>query len=535
MAINIKPKQAFGFLDARNCVCNSPYCQPILTTDSFMIQGTVTAATGIDMILAGAFAQGWTLGAGWSLSGNTLIGTNVTGVATSFPSLGLTEGKYYLIQAVINVTSIGSAGANQGYILKVNDQALALPGGATAYNQDLTATWLFKAGAITTDIVEFSTNESTIDFEITAFSIYELSQPGIALFDGITQVDIETAFANPNSLKYYFNGTWLNTGSIIKEGEYSVTASELTMFEMFINTWGGITTARGCLTARFFDNVFYTNRIRNPEFSYTNLLYWTAGSGWGLVAGKACYSSGGGITALSQTVELRGGSFYQLDFSVNGITPGEALVVKISIEGAAQITLTRETPTTPQYNYIIDLSDETGLVSVEIFFTVATSSDTLCLDDFNLYTLSTIAEYTTNCINIQTEHPCTILLYATNFDNAFGLDYTTGALRHYLRVYGKIKYSNYPEDVEPFKFSDNSHILMFASSEKEYEVIIGDAPEQIHDCIAILRLHDVFQIDSVAYVRNGNYELNRRRSSDNSQAVFTVIEQEGVSSNYSCS
>jgi len=539
MALSIKPKQAFGFLDARNCVCGSPYCQPILTTDSLMLQGTSDAATGDNLLIDGDFdaSTNWTLGAGWSIAGGKLTATNISGtIAVSIANLGLTVGKLYLIQTSVVVTSAGSATAGQGWFVSVNGDYMQLPDSTPlgdGYNQSLTASWAYVPPISGDQVVTFGTDESTIDFEVLYFRIYEVSEVGIALYSGSTLVDSYATFSGSNSLKYYFNGELLMSNGALIGGVsnilYETTSAVTVLWELYVDTWSSITSETGCLAARFYDTVFVSNRIRNGTFT-GDLSYWTAGSGWTYSANTACYSSGGVITSLSQTITLMGGVVYNLVYGTSGISGGESVVVTYTIDGGAPITATGDFV----YTYIDLSSLATTLVEVELRFAVGTSTDTLCIDNVALNAADFDDLFVTNCINIQSSHPCTILLFAYNLDNAFGLDYTTGALRQYLRVYGKIKFSDYPEETEVFKFSDNSHQIMFASSEKEYEVIIGDAPEQIHDCISILRLHDIFQIDGTDFVKSGNYDLNRRQSNDNAQAVFTVREQQGVSSNYNC-
>lgn len=540
MAITIKPKQAFGFLPARNCICDSNYCQPWLTTDSFILQGTANEATGTNLVNDGDFdaSTNWLLTAGWTISGGKLHGVNVTpgNTAESIAPIGLQVGKMYLVQVSVTVTSQGSAGTGEGWYVVINSDFLQMPDSiplGSGYNQSLNASWIYSPTVVGTDIVYFDTDENTIDFDVEYIRVYELSEVGVEVLSSGTVTDTITTFTGDNFLNYYFNGTlFMENGTLA--GETNLLLESVTdvsaMWELYIDTWSSITSETGCLTARFFDVVFLENRIRNGEFLTGDFTYWTAGVGWTIVGGEACYSSGGGITSLSQIPKLLGGVIYTFTFNLSGASGGESVVVTYQINGGAPITASQV------FNlFSIDLSGEaTELLDVTINVQVNASTTTLCVDELQLTANQGDDLNETNCINIQTEHPCTILLYAINLDNAFGLDYTSGSLQHWLRVNGKIKYLGYPEDVEVFKFSDNSNQLMFASSEKEFEVIIGDAPEQIHDCISILRLHDIFEIDGLEYVRSGTYDINRRRSSDNSQAIFTVKEQEGVSSNYRC-
>jgi len=539
MSVTIKPKQALGFLPARNCICNSPYCQPILTTDSLMLQGTVDEASDINMIADGGFSgsTNWTLDAGWTISGGKLHGINV-GIgdeAVTVASVGYEVGKVYFIK--ISVTVISGSTAGTGWIVVTNGTYLDLPDTATPGDgcpRSVTATWIYSPSAIGTDNLFFACNDSNLVFDIDYVEVSELSNVGVAIYSGDTLVDNNTSFTGDNFLNYYFQGTLFMDNGTIVGGVTNIFYESVTgvtaMWELFIDTWDSITSETGCLTARFYDTYYTANQILNGTF-ISNLDDWTEDvtTDWSWNIGEYAEYTWSGFTQgiLYQTVNLPGGAIY-----VFGWTNLGDIRVRMSINGATPVII--GTYVSGTYTEAIDLSEYSGNVSVKVMFGENPSYHAnIVLDAVTIIGQPDLRNVT-NCLNIQTSQPCTILMYATNSDNAFGLDYTSGNLQHWLRVYGKIKYSDYPEEAEVFKFSDNSSQIMFASSEKQFEVIIGDAPEQIHDCISILRLHDVFEIDDTAYVRSGNYDLNRRRTSDNSQAVFAVKEQVGVSSNYSC-
>lgn len=546
MALTIKPKQALGFLPARNCICDSPYCQPVEITDSLMLQGAVSGITENNLVLEGDFSgsSNWVLGAGWTISGGKLHATNITGTqAETFVPIGYVVGRFYLIQIKVTVTSQGSSVPGQGYIIRANGDYLQLPDGITpgnGYNESLTASWIYSPTVVSQDDIEFLTDENTIDFDVDYVRVYEVSSLAMAVLVGGIVVDDITSFSTPNFLKYYFNGElFMNNGALIGGVTnilFETTTTPSLMWELYIDTWDTITSETGCITVKFYDPLFLTNRIRNGDFELDE-AYWEFGNFWAMgVSSQACYSGAIGTPGLlEQTVYLMGGNVYTLTFSLSGMQLTTTMLLHVTIDGVeTEIEFTGNSIVPRTYE--IDLSDYTGVQEVIIGYGVggANPEITFCVDSVSLLAEDSDSLLTSNCINLQTEHPCTLFLYAINLDNAFGLDYTSGSLQHWLRVYGKIKYSDYPEEAEVFRFSDNSNELLFARSEKEFEVIIGDAPEQIHDCISILRLHDIFQIDGYSFVRAGNYDLNRRRSSDNSQAIFTVREQTGVSSNYNC-
>lgn len=530
MAITIKPNQALGFNVNDDCKCGGDYCQPIQTTDLTMLQGYVNAASEVNLVSDGEFdaSTNWSLDAGWTISGGKLHATNIGGGSTadSVLPLGLVAGRLYIIQCSVDVTSIGSAGANQGYIIKVNDQALALPGGATAYNLDLTASWVFMAGAVTTDIIQFSTNESTIDFDVLYIRVYELSQVGLGIYSnsGILQ-DSYTTFTGNNSLKYYLSGEQLTSGSIIREVSESFDAV-LVMFELLINDWASLTDYIGCGTVRLYDTVPLTERVRNGTFT-GNANYWTLGAGWSYSANSASYTTG--LTNLTQTIYLMGGMTYDLSFLITFLGFGNSMVLLINNTPTQQFT------GNGTHTYTIDLTTYSGLVEIELGFTGYLLAD----HNYTIDAISVIASEkdslnVSECFNLQTTHTCTLLFYATNSDNAFGFDYSSGALRHYLRLEAKIDISGYPEEKEDYLYSDNSRELLFARSETEYEVNVTDAPDYIHSCLRMMRLNDTFKIDSSFYIADGNYDLKRRKTSKLKQSLFTVKDTDGIASNYSC-
>ncbi len=531
MAISIKPNQALGFNVNDDCKCGGNYCQPIQTTDLTMLQGFVTAGSAINLVSDGDFdaSTNWSLDAGWSIAGGKLSATNIAGGSTadSVLPLGLTQDKLYLVQCSFDVTSVGSATSGFGFQLSINGQSLALPNAVAGYNADLTATWLFKAGAITTDIVSFSTNESTIDFDVLYIKIYEVSEVGLGIYNnsGILE-DSYTTFTGDNSLKYYFNGAQFTTGSAIYVGDYSYSA-DLVMFELLINNWASLTDYVGCLTVSIYDTLLLTQRVRNGTFT-GGTDYWTLGTGWAYSgANSAAYVTGMGL--LTQQLSLSGGVSYDLSFIITSL--GVLNYMSVYIDGV----FAQNFRGSGGHTYTLDLSAYSGATTVTIGFTGSTLGDNVFgIDSVTLVASDKDRLVTSECINLRETHTCTLLFYAYNTDNAFGFDYTSGALRHYLRLEARIDLIGFPEEKEVYKFSDNSRSLLFAESDSEYEVKTFDAPDYIHACLRQMRLSDFFRIGTVEYVADGAYDLKSRKTSKLKQAVFTVKEAEGISSNYSC-
>ena len=534
MAITIKDNQSLGFnVNSDSCRCGGNYCQPILTTDKTMIQGYVTPQSNVNLVTDGDFAAStnWNLGAGWTISGGKLNATNIAGtVAESIQPLRLTAGRIYLIRSKVTVTSVGSATSGNGWKIKVNDQLLSLPQ-LTAQNTSLTGTWLFKCGAIATDVVEFSTNESTIDFNVDYFEMYELSQVGMALYDGATLIDDNTTFTGSNFLHYIIDYGILTSGSILYEGDYAYN-SNVVSFNLYIDDWSTITTYTGCATIRIYDLLSTYNRVRNGDF-FLSLMHWTVGSHWAYSSGKACYTGDGVTTgALSQIIYLMGGSEYDLTFDIDGLSGGEELDF-ITIYPLTSTTIACANGSN---STTIDLTGYTGLTAVTIRFIDKNNSTlTCCVDNVSCVISSPDSLNESACINLAETHDCTLLFTATNDDNAFGFDYTTETFTHYLRVKAKYAISGFPEEKEDYLFSDNSRRLLFARRETEYDIKVTDAPEYIHACLSMMRLNDTFTIDGSEYIASGNYEYKTRKTSELAQSSFTVKDVDGIASNYSCS
>ena len=103
MAINIKPNQALGFNQDLPCQCGGDYCQPVLDTDTIMLQGTVTETTGECLINY----DGWQLDSygtpiplnAWHKSGGLIycIGAPDDTYKAKSNTLGMVAGEKYLV------------------------------------------------------------------------------------------------------------------------------------------------------------------------------------------------------------------------------------------------------------------------------------------------------------------------------------------------------------------------------------------------------------------------------------------------------
>jgi hypothetical protein len=525
MAVSITPNQALGFLPDRDCNCGGAYCQPIQTDDNYMIQGTVSAATGNNKVFNADFssATGWNLVGAWAIAGGKLVGLNVNAgdkaeIDTSMYTLGLQAGRTYRIDTSVTVTNVGGAGANQGWFIMVDSDPLPLPNttAGSGYNASLTASWYYTPAALASNIY-FDKNYNDLDLEVEYLNIYEMSSVGVQVLDSAGNL-IED-YPDAAFVDYYPEDSFTGlTNSVIFEASLD--------FSTLVET--------GCYTLSFYDSsLTESNQIRNGDFT-DSLIWWTAGANWAWDgSGKAHYTPDF-ITAgqLFQSITLIGGVQYVLSFFITSLGVGNQMRVFIDT-GSGSVLWGTFTGNGPKEGFI-DLTSFTGQVTVTIYFAGGETESEFMLDTVSVLAFEADSANVSNCFTLKETHDCTLLIEAFNNDNAFGFNYTDGAFTQSLRVKAKMDVIGYPQEKEEYLFSDNSRAILFARSEKEYDVKLGDAPEYIHDCLRLLLLHDNLEINSDQYISSSDYDLRGRKTSRLKQAVFNVKDRVGLASNYSC-
>lgn len=523
MAIIVKQNQALGFNVSDDCKCGGVYCQPYNLSDQVRIQGTVTEITGTNILYNGGFGSstGWTLDSGYSITGGKLVVTNAgsTAYATSTIPLQLEANRIYRIKAAVTVTSVGSATTGTGWYVKVNDVKMT-PQTGTGTNKTQTVVWYYQPSSITTDVVVVGTTDNTIDFEIESIEVSEMSMVGFAFVD--ENGNEAYSYDSPATLTYYAADDY--TGE---------STSILWIAIISFTDLAGL----GCYSLSFYDEALKNaNRVRNGTFP-TDLTWWTAGTHWSWDSNRALYNP---VTAsagtLSQAIVIPGGYIYTLAFTSHlmGLNDTAQVLYQINAGGTSQLFVFTGNGA---HSHEIDLTAYSGNVTLTIYFAETTPSQDFAIDNVSIKANDAQYDYESACISIKTSHDCTLLLLAQNNDNAFGFDYSTasGIMRHYVRVKAKLNPAAYPEEVEDYRFSNNERALLYALTEKEYQVVLTDQPEYIHDCIRHMRLHDIFKIDGTEYVRSGEYGFKPRKTSKLAQASFNVKDKTGIANNYSCS
>jgi len=525
MAISIRENQALGFGSDRSCNCGGVYCQPIQTNDTYMIQGTVSAATNSNKVLNGDFSSstGWNLQGAWSISGGKLIGVGINSgekaeTNTTVYELELLPNIIYRVDINLTVTDQGTTGTDDGWYIVINGEYLPLPNTTlgAGYNQSLSATWYYKSAVITNDSLYISVNDSSIELEVEYINVYEMSSVGVQVIDGAGNV-IED-YPDAAFVDYYPEDSYTGiTNSVL----FEATLDFSTLVEA------------GCYNISFYDSLLTeVNRVKNGDFPI-GLAWWTVGDNWSWDGSEKAHYTPDFITAgqLYQTITVVGGVQYYLTFFITSLGVGNQMRVFVDT-GSGSTLLGTFTGNGPKEAFI-DLTGQTGQVNITIYFAGGQTEHEFMLDAVSLVAFEADSSNVSQCVSIKENHDCTVLLTAYNNDDAFGFVFSQGYEPN-LRVKAKFDVIAYPEEKEEYLFSDNSRSLLFARSEKEYDVKVSDAPEYIHDCIRLMRLNDNFFIDGEQYISSSDYDLRGRKTSKLKQSVFNVKDRVGISSNYSC-
>lgn len=531
--IEIYPNQALGFsVQAASCGCGGNYCQPVIQTDLYKIQGRVSALCGSNLAVDPEFLyNSWgALGSGFAISGGALNYTGSVALTVAQPStytLGLTANRPYKIRFKVTVTDTGDCGADEGWWIKINGNFLKLPnvtlGGGSS--ESLETSLLYIPSSITSDIPTIGVNNKSIRFSVDYLYVEQFSIPSV--------------FLRKNGVDGTPGGTVTFYPSTKKDLEYCTFHIDVDFSELS----GGV---NGCYIVKVCDSLWETvnigtvyitgkNNVTNGSFDDAGT--WNYGSGWSRVASgmgyKAQRAAGSSTGELTQQVTICGGIKYQLQFTLSG-TAG--LILQTSVRLGSEL-LGNFQGAGVQTAYI-DLTDLTGPQTLTLGFSKGVASqngDVIEIDDVTLTARDIEYQedvcFESACINLQTSHDCTLLLGADNNDAAFGFDYSNG-FEHSLRIKAKKDVTGYPEQAETYNYSNNDNDILYANTEKELSVFITDAPDYIHDCVRHLRLHDTFTIDGTEYIKVGSYELNRRKTSEHKQSVFTVKEKTGITPNY---
>jgi len=525
MAITFLRNQAINF--PTGLECGPDYCQPLNWGDELMAQGTISPIDSNSICPDSSFDDDsqWTNGTSWTFgsskatyaytSGSSLLASN---------TMGLVAGRMYKFKGKAVVTSAVGVAAGAGYIITINGQEVPLqdvdPGDGCKTSLEIE--WYFIAGAITTDDVRVNIVGATgtsLQFYMDYTHVYRVSEVVAELF---TQAGVSEGAAG--------------TISYIEEVAYNEALASA-RFNFTFTLSDEVGEVVGCYYLCFYDAYgTTTNLILNGTFT-SSLVYWTVvGSEWTQNSGHALFTYVDGSSRLLQTHDLAGGENYNLTFDYDVTSGADQFSVVVRVSGVV-ISTTVVTGTDTGYVVPIDLTSYTGVQSVEIRFICIDPGAVFWIDNVILLSDETIQDCT-GCFTLKESHTNTLLFLGSNSDNAFDFDYTSEAFRHKIRLEAKVDFTNYPSEIEEYRFSDGSRSQIYARREELWTVKVGDAPKRMHDCLSLVALHDNFtitnSIDTTQYVAKSEYRPAKRKHTDSFTATFDVMEEQQIGDNRSC-
>ena len=395
----------------------------------------------------------------------------------------------------------------------------------TGTSYDYILNWVYTPSSVTNDYVELDCTDDGIVVIIEEICVTKLSTVGVVAkkSDGtilLNSSDVGVYY--PDSVYYVDNSS--GTATLAKPS---------ILFQLFLEP---AEVVGNCLTASFYDSqLTESSMVKNGLFD-TDLLWWNYDTYWSWVLSTAAYTPPGSgaytIQPLTQNITLVGGLIYNLTF--DALMASNAIWLSAwTVVGSSTTTTITGFNNSGSFSGQLDLTAYSGNVDITLIFSEAIQNHVnVVLDNIVLKASAPDEFNVSNCFNVVSDAPCTLLFTATNNDNAFDFDYSHG-LVHKLRVECKMDVTAYPEEVEvPYIFSNNERVLMFARRDTEYSIFVTDAPDHIHACLSMMRLNDTFTINGAEYIKQSAYELNRRKTSKLKQATFTVFNKQGISSNF---
>lgn len=440
----------------------------------------------------------------------TLSSLTSTGAGDASVATAIVINATYKISLRVFFTQFDPTG---GYRIKLNNEWLTLPdAGAGAYSilSGTVEAYLDIPGSVTSSnlTIEVTGADNIVSF--SSIRVERLSEIQVTVLD--------------------------ETKTVIQTLAGVVTNYNDSPFSHITIDWSTI-TGTGIRYLRINDSLnLNTDYISNGTFT-SDIAGWTNVDGsatawvWEAFAGGRAHWDDAGTTdqELSQEVNVPGGGYYELAFTVSAIdfNDGEGLEAYFIVNGVA-LPLTTFTLTGP-YTMPLDLTEYTGNVSVKVVFQPLNDSDTIFLD-----TVSLKRKYDRNIsvpFNLQNNHPFTLLMYGECEAPAFGFPFGNFFYLK-MRAKGEMQYLAYPDKTEWYDFSNNETDLLEANRGKTHRVKIHGVEEYIHDAITAMILCDTFTIDGKEYVRDASYELEPTEGIYKASGKFDVREKIGIAANY---
>jgi len=120
---------------------------------------------------------------------------------------------------------------------------------------------------------------------------------------------------------------------------------------------------------------------------------------------------------------------------------------------------------------------------------------------------SIIADFCSECFQLEISHACTVKITATNNKDAFGLDFENFSLVQSIRVDGILRNPRFLEELDQNRSSTGDTDVRFFSSEEIEELFIFAQPKYVHQFLRLVKGMRQVTIDDIAHIlRPSDYE-----------------------------
>ena len=409
--------------------------------------------------------------------------------------------------------------------------------GVNAYEVDTVGIQIKNTDGVVVDedydgtYVEYSELTAQIDYDWSQLSdgCYTMCLVNLTVSDQIPdgQFNFEEVVSSGSNSSVVNNSVIIVTEDFVTDGVQDGT-----------NAWG----AMSVLNVIDQNVVSVTGRTNPTTLSTTTqatnwtgdicqVFYWgdLLGSALTTINPGATTFSGAGTTLWATPLTLTQGSRYIFRFTIDNYVGGSLTPISIN---ASSTTTALDTAKTADGNYSVEFTASSGQVLIGFQYT-GIGGDSLDLEDVQLYELPASTDCS-ECVKVGT-HDCTLLLTATNDDNAFGLNFQDFSFTQSLRVSGRLTNPRYPLDAEVYKFSNGQRKILTGERDKVEQLQIMEVPEYIHDAISIFLICDTFQINGTTYVKSdSDYEPVWRRTSQLAPVIYDVQKGTQDNENASC-
>ena len=453
----------FKFPKPSPCGVNLNFCQPTEQFDDVAFQ--FLASESENLITNGSFTastQGWTT-PGWQLIGgivNFFMCQNSTVNSLSQKGI-LTILDFYKVTVTITNYVGGTIFVGGGTGSLPFNTALIIQSNGT-----FTGFFQYTEAGGAGDFIIAGSGAASIGVCVDDVEVIKIASPSdytVQIHDAVTFVLIDT-----------------------------VPANKITLFENVVtvdfNWTDDVSVPNGCVVLRIFDasSIF--------EDTFATNQGWTLDTDVLITGGLMTYTSTGVSRKAIIDDIFTVGESYQITFTTSGI----------SGTGTVQVLCGRTTGTIRSTNgTFVETLTCTDITRLRFSFTGVAFS-TVSVDNVVISKENNL-DAQSECLELETNHDCTLLWVWSNNESWGSFDYSLG-FEHKLRVTCKFRGTAYPIEQNIGETSAGLKSMDYTSLRKINILDIDFAADHIHDAIAAHFAQDNRAIDGVSFILDEEYE-----------------------------